>query len=206
MEYNTQQRRLPLPEYGRSVQNMVDYALTIEDRKERQRCANTIINIMGGMFPYLRDANDNNHKLWDHLAIMSDFKLDIDYPVEVVKKESLEIKPDRIPYPQHRIRYRPYGSYIQNLIRIAVDYPEGEERKRLLQMIANHMKKDYQNWNNKDGMENQKILDDLYELSGEKIKLTIDDVQLVEQRTMPRRRQMNNNNQQRNNNQQKRKY
>lgn len=73
-------------------------------------------------------------------------------------------------------------------------------------MIANHMKKDYQNWNNKDGMENQKILDDLYELSGEKIKLTIDDVQLVEQRTMPRRRQMNNNNQQRNNNQQKRKY
>lgn len=206
MEYNTQQRRLPLPEYGRSVQNMVDYALMIEDRKERQRCANTIINIMGGMFPYLRDANDNNHKLWDHLAIMSDFKLDIDYPVEVVKKESLEIKPDRIPYPQHRIRYRHYGSYIQNLIRIAVDYPEGEERKRLLQMIANHMKKDYQNWNNKDGMENQKILDDLYELSGEKIKLTIDDVQLVEQRTMPRRRQMNNNNQQRNNNQQKRKY
>lgn len=197
---------MPLPEYGRSVQNMVDYALTIEDRKERQRCANTIINIMGGMFPYLRDANDNNHKLWDHLAIMSDFKLDIDYPVEVVKKESLEIKPDRIPYPQHRIRYRHYGCYIQNLIRIAVDYPEGEERKRLLQMIANHMKKDYQNWNNKDGMENQKILDDLYELSGEKIKLTIDDVQLVEQRTMPRRRQMNNNNQQRNNNQQKRKY
>ena len=206
MEYNSQQRSLPLPEYGRSVQNMVDYALTIEDRKERQRCANTIINIMGGMFPYLRDANDNNHKLWDHLASMSDFKLDIDYPVEVVKKESLEIKPDRIPYPQHRIRYRHYGSYIQNLIRIAVDYPEGEERKRLLQMIANHMKKDYQNWNNKDGMENQKILDDLYELSGEKIKLTIDDVQLVEQRTMPRRRQMNNNNQQRNNNQQKRKY
>ena len=98
MEYNTQQRKLPLPEYGRSVQNMVDYALTIEDRAERQRCANTIINIMGSMFPYLRDANDNNHKLWDHLAIMADFKLDIDYPVEVVKKESLEIKPERIPY------------------------------------------------------------------------------------------------------------
>lgn len=202
MEYNTQQRKLPLPEYGRSVQNMVDYALTIEDREERQRCANTIVNIMGGMFPNLRDANDNNHKLWDHLAIMSDFQLDIDYPVEVVKKESLEIKPDRIAYPQHRIRYRHYGAYIQNLIQIAVDYPEGAERKRLLQLIANHMKKDYQNWNNKDGMENQKILDDLCELSGGKIRLTTDDIYLSEQRVMPRRRQMNNHN----NNQQRKRY
>ena len=97
MEYNTQQRTLPLPEYGRSVQNMVDHALTIEDRAERQRCANTIINIMGGMFPHLRDVPDFKHKLWDHLAIMADFKLDIDYPYEIVKKESLEVKPDMLP-------------------------------------------------------------------------------------------------------------
>ena len=77
MQYNTQQKRMPLPEYGRSIQNMVDHALTIEDRAERQRCANTIINIMGGMFPHLRDVPDFKHKLWDHLAIMSDFKLDM---------------------------------------------------------------------------------------------------------------------------------
>lgn len=203
MEYNTQQRRLPLPEYGRSVQNMVDYALTIEDRGERQRCANTIVDIMGNMFPNLRDASDNNHKLWDHLAIMADFKLDIDYPVEVVKKESLEIKPDRIPYSQHNIRYRHYGRYMQELIRIASGYPEDDGRKmRLLNLIANHLKKDYQNWNNKDGIENQKVLDDLYELSGGKIRLDLSDVRLAEQRFMPRRRQMNNNN----HNQQKRKY
>ena len=82
MQYNTQQKRMPLPEYGRSIQNMVDHALTIEDRSERQRCANTIINIMGNMFPHLRDVPDFKHKLWDHLAIMSDFKLDIDYPYE----------------------------------------------------------------------------------------------------------------------------
>ena len=88
MEYNTQQRKLPLPEYGRSVQHMVDHALTIEDREERQRCARTIVNIMGGMFPALRDSADFNRRLWDHLAIMSDFQLDIDYPVEVVKRES----------------------------------------------------------------------------------------------------------------------
>ena len=113
MEYNTQQRKLPLPEYGRSVQNMVDHCLTIADREERQRCANTIINIMGGMFPALRDMEDFHHKLWDHLAIMADFKLDIDYPVEIVKKESLEIAPDRIPYSQSKIRYRHYGHFIR---------------------------------------------------------------------------------------------
>ena len=200
MEYNTQQRKLPLPEYGRSVQNMVDYALTIEDREERQRCANTIVNIMGGMFPHLRDVADFNHKLWDHLAIMADFKLDSDYPVDIVKKESLEVKPDRIPYSQNNIRYRHYGRFVQDMIKIAVDYPEGEERNQLLKLIANHMKKDYKN-RKKDGVEDQKILDDLCELSGGKIKLSAEDFRLVEQRTFaPRRRQANNNNQQ------KRKY
>lgn len=201
MKYNTQQRRLPLPEYGRSVQNMVDHALTIEDREERQRCANTIVNIMGGMFPHLRDVADFKQKLWDHLAIMSDFKLDIDYPVEIVKKESLEIKPQRIPYSQHDIRFRHYGRFVQDMIKLAVDYQEGEERNQLIRMIANHMKRDYLNWN-KDGVEDQKILDDLYELSGGKIKLSAEDLRLTEQRTfIPRRRQMNNNN-----NQGKKKY
>lgn len=174
MEYNTQQRKLPLPEYGRSVQNMVDHALTIEDRAERQRCANTIVNIMGGMFPQLRDMEDYRHKLWDHLAIMSDFKLDIDYPVEVVKKESLEVKPEQIPYSPNKINYRHYGRLIQDLIKIAVAYPEGEEKDVLVRYIANHMKKDYINWN-KDGVEDQKILDDLCELSGGKIKLSAAD-------------------------------
>lgn len=174
---------------------MVDHALTIENREERQRCANTIVNIMGGMFPHLRDVADFKHKLWDHLAIMADFKLDIDYPVDIVKKESLEIKPKRIPYSQHDIRVRHYGRFVQDMIKLAADYPEGEERNRLLKMIANHMKKDYLNWN-KDGVEDRKILDDLYELSGGKIRLSAEKMRLTEQRTfVPRRRQMNNNNQ-----------
>ena len=98
MQYNTQQKRMPLPEYGRSIQNMVDYALTIQDRAERQRCANTIINIMGNMFPHLRDVPDFKHKLWDHLAIMSGFELDIDYPYEIIRKDNLVTRPDHIPY------------------------------------------------------------------------------------------------------------
>lgn len=180
MEYNTQQRKLPLPEYGRSVQNMVDHCLTIADREERQRCANTIVRIMGGMFPQLRDMEDFSHKLWDHLAIMADFKLDIDYPVEIVKKESLEVKPDNVPYAQSRIRYRHYGRFVQDLIQVAMGYEEGEGKQRLVSMIANHMKMDYLNWN-KDGVEDKKIFDDLYELSGGKLKLTEDDMHLMDQ-------------------------
>ena len=195
MEYNTQQRKLPLPEYGRSVQNMVDYALTIKDREERQRCANTIVNIMGGMFPHLRDVADFKHKLWDHLAIMSDFKLDIDYPVEIVKKESLSVKPEQIPYSQNNIRYRHYGRFIQELVKIAADYKGSEEEQRqLIVLIANHMKRDYQNWN-KDGVEDQKILDDLFELSNGKIKVTLDEIHLVDYRANTQRRKQTNNNQ-----------
>ena len=117
---------MPLPEYGRSIQNMVDHALTIQDRAERQRCANTIINIMGGLFPHLRDVPDFKHKLWDHLAIMSDFKLDIDYPYTVIQKDKLVTKPDSVLYPRTRIRYRHYGRTIEVLIQKACEFPEGD--------------------------------------------------------------------------------
>ena len=199
MEYNTQQRKLPLPEYGRSVQNMVDHALTIEDREERQHCANTIIKIMGGMFPYLRDESDNNQKLWDHLAIMSDFKLDIDYPVEVVKKESLEVKPEHVAYPKHTYRFRHYGQFVQSLVKKAAEYEDGEEKTQLVNLIANQMRKDFQNWN-KDQIDAQKIVDDLYTLSEGLLKVNPEDIHLVEHRVfMPRRRQNNNQQKRRNN-------
>ena len=111
MQYNTQQKRMPLPEYGRSIQNMVDHALTIEDRAERQRCANTIINIMGNMFPHLRDVPDFKHKLWDHLAIMANFQLDIDYPYEIIRKDNLNTKPESIPYPSTKTPLPPLRPY-----------------------------------------------------------------------------------------------
>ena len=104
MKYNTEEKKLVMPEYGRNIQNMVDYCVAIEDREERKRCANTIINIMGNMFPHLRDVNDFKHILWDHLAIMADFKLDIDYPYEIVKKENLYARPPRIPYNNNRMK------------------------------------------------------------------------------------------------------
>ncbi len=205
LEYNTQREKLPLPEYGRSIQNMVDYALTIEDRAERQRCANTIINMMGNMFPHLRDVPDFKHKLWDHLAIMSDFKLDIDFPYEIVKKDYLNVKPERVPYQNSRIRYRHYGRLIERLIQKAVEYPEGEEKKHLIRLIANHMKKDFMVWN-KDTVEDKKIFDDIDEYSQGAIHLSEADIQLVggqsnqhQQRNnyVSRKRMTNNNGQKR---------
>ena len=105
LAYNTQKKKLILPEYGRNVHRMIEYCMSLEDRDERTRCANAIVNIMGNLFPHLRDVDDFKHKLWDHLAIMSDFKLDIDYPYEVIKKENLNDKPDCVPYTNSSMHY-----------------------------------------------------------------------------------------------------
>ena len=207
MQYNTQQKRMPLPEYGRSIQNMVDHALTIEDRAERQRCANTIINIMGSMFPHLRDVPDFKHKLWDHLAIMSDFKLDIDYPYEIIRKDNLDTKPDSIPYSNTKIQYRHYGRTLEVLIKKAIEFPEGDERQNLIALICNHMKKDYLAWN-KDTVDDRKIADDLAELSDGKLQLTESISRLMAERMALNYRPKANLNNNRNNNNRnnKRKY
>lgn len=160
MEYNTRQKKLPLPEYGRSVQKMVDHALTIEDREERQRCAASIVRIMGSMFPNTRNLPDYERKLWDHLAIMSDFMLDIDYPFEVIKKEEFHVAPERVPYQNGEIKNRHYGRIVEQMIAHACTLEEGEERDQLIEQILVQMKKNYIAWN-KDGVEDKKILEDL---------------------------------------------
>lgn len=156
MEYNTKQKRLPLPEYGRSVQKMVDHALTIENREERQQCAETIVRIMRSMFP---DLPDQERKLWDHLAIMSEFKLDIDYPCEVIKPEEFHVAPERIPYRNSEIRNRHYGRIVEEMIAHAITLEEGEERNCFVELILIQMKKNYIAWN-KDGVEDRKIIED----------------------------------------------
>jgi len=97
MDYPTLHGKLIMPEYGRNIQQMIKHAMSIEDREERTKCANSIIVTMGNLFPYLRDVNDFKHKLWDHIAIMSDFQLDIDYPYEIVRAENLYNRPDKVP-------------------------------------------------------------------------------------------------------------
>ncbi len=181
MKYNTQEEKLVLPEYGRNIQNMVNHCVTIQDRDERKRCADSIINVMGNMFPHLRDVNDFKHILWDHLAIMADFKLDIDYPYEIVKKENLYTRPPRIPYNNSRIRYRHYGKTLERMIQKATEYEPGPQKDQLVRLLATQMKKSFLTWN-KETVDDRKIFKDLDELSDGKIILEEGVHKLVESR------------------------
>ncbi len=169
-DYNTQRNRLVLPEYGRNVQRMVEYIMTIEDREERNLMAKAIIAIMGNMNPHLRDISDFKHKLWDHLAIMSNFQLDIDSPYEVPTPKILTEKPRRISYASESIMYKHYGRIIELMIEEAIKMPEGREKEELTKIIANHMKKSYLTWN-RDVVDDEVILQDLARLSGGKLQI-----------------------------------
>ena len=190
-DYNTQQKKLIMPEYGRNVQQMIDHCVSIEDREERTRCANTIINIMGNLFPHLRDVDDFKHKLWDHLAIMSDFKLDIDYPYEIIRKENLRTKPDRIPYTLTPIRYRHYGKTLERMIKKCEDYPDGPERDQLISLLANHMKKSFLTWN-KEVVDDDKIFKDLREYSHGRIDISPETFRLKESKEFLQKKNKNN--------------
>lgn len=170
LTYNTQLKKLVLPEYGRNIQRMVDHCLTIEDRDERSHCARSIIQAMGNLFPELRDPESNNNKLWDHLVIMSDFKLDVDFPCEVIKAESLSTSPDAVKRDDSFIRYRHYGRMLPEMIAKAAAMDEGDERQALVLYLANHMKK-LMLAVNKDGVDDAKIFKDLYEMSDGRINL-----------------------------------
>lgn len=184
MKYNTAEKHLAQPEYGRNVQNLVDYCVTIEDREERNRCANAIISIMGNLYPQQRDTNDFKHILWDHLAIMSDFKLDVDYPYEVVKEADLETRPPRIPYVSTRIRSRQYGKIMEQMVGKATEMENSEAKDYLVRSLANQMKRSYVTWNNKDTVSDAKIFKDLAQLSDGLIDLKEGDLKLIDGREL----------------------
>ena len=172
-------KELILPEYGRNIQNMVEIAMKIEERNERNRCARSIINCMGNLFPYLRDNDAFQHKLWDHLALMSNFELDINYPFEITPAEEIHPTPEAIPLPNNQIRERHYGRFIDNFIgRISTDL-NILSNQQLLLVIANFMKRCYSTYN-QDVINDEIILDDLYRLSNGKIDLRNKNIKLQE--------------------------
>ena len=170
LKYNSDRSDLIIPEYGRHIQKMINYASSRESKEERNKLANSIISVMGNLQPHLRDVPDFQHKLWDQLFIMSDFKLDADSPFEKPSKEVLNAKPDPLSYPQNFPKYRFYGNNIKIMIDEAVKWDAGEMKEALVLTIANHMKKCFLNWN-KDSVKDQVIFDHLYELSDSKIDI-----------------------------------
>ena len=177
LEYNAERPRLIIPEYGRHLQKLIEQAVELEDRQERNKAAKYIIAVMGSLNPHLRDVPDFQHKLWDQIFIMSDFRLDVDSPYPIPSKEMLEQKPDRLAYPQNFPKYRFYGNNIKYMIDVANKWEEGELKNALIMVIANHMKKSYLSWN-KDTVKDEVIFEHLLELSGGKINLLKTDEEL----------------------------
>jgi hypothetical protein len=169
-DYNSSRDKLILPEYGRNIQKMVNHIKTIEDREERNKAARTVIGVMGNLNPHLRDVADFKHKLWDHLAIIADFDLDIDSPYPWPERESLQSKPEKVPYAQHRIAKKHYGRSIVLMIEKAVALEAGEEKDDLVKMIAYHMKKSYLTWN-REAVTDNEIFADMLTLSGGVLKV-----------------------------------
>ncbi|MFQ3578805.1 MAG: DUF4290 domain-containing protein [Bacteroidales bacterium] len=169
MEYNSTQKKLLLPEYGRNVQKMAEHLLTIQDREQRTRATNELIGIMGNMFPHLRDVKDFKHKLWDHLALMTKYELDVDFPYPITRIENVQ-KPERLPYNSYNISHRHYGTTIKNIIKKAAEMEDSEDKKALIRLIANHMKKQNNTWN-KNNVDDEVIFNDLREISNGKITI-----------------------------------
>lgn len=178
LTYNTQLRPLRLPEYGRNIQQMVDYCLEIPDREERTVCAYSIVDSMAALFPELKEQGGQyNHKLWDHLMIMSDFRLDIDFPCEVIQADSLTSRPTPLPYDTGSFAFRHYGRNIEYMINVASEMQPGEERDELIRMIAYQMKK-LMLASTGDAVDDARIFKDLAVMSHGAIRISPEEMKL----------------------------
>ena len=205
MEYNTTKESLILPEYGRNVQMMAEHLLTIPDKANRTEAAKELIAIMINMNPSVRETKDYKQKMWDYLAQLCDFKLDVDFPFPISKPADAE-KPERLQYNMNEIRCRHYGYTVERMIQAACDMESSEERDALVHMIANNMKRNYVIWNQKS-VTDEIVINDLIRLSKGRLNLASDTRLMnvnVPTTSMPKKvnnfKRQNNNNQARRNN------
>lgn len=173
MQYNTQRDQLTMPEYGRSIQKMVDMAVQMADRAERQQCANTIVKIMSGILPSTTNKADDEHRLWNHLARIAHYKLDIDYPVDIIPQEEAQAHPAPIPYPAKDIKRRHYGHLVEQALEYVMTLEDEEKRLFFTENIANQMKQNLYIWN-KDSMDNALVAQDIERYSNGKLHLDLD--------------------------------
>ena len=172
LDYNTQREKLLMPEYGREIQKMVDYAVTLPSREERLKCAKSIVKMMLTKVPQIRDNANYEQTLWDHLFLMSGKQLDIDWPFDVSAAEKIHSKPEPIPLPQNRIKLRHYGRLVEELLVKVKEMPAGEERDELVRQMANQMKRDLLTWGH-GSADGEKVADDLARLTDGVIQLDL---------------------------------
>jgi hypothetical protein len=197
-DYNTTRSDLILAEYGRNVQNMVKYIIDLPTKEERNKYAQAVIDLMGFLNPHLRDVADFKHKLWDHLHIISDYKIDVDSPYPKPTPEEARFKPAHMGYPQQKIRYKHYGKTVEKLIEKTIEEENPERKAAMVQGVANFMKMAYVQWN-KDNVSDEVIFKNLRELSDGKLELD-ENVNLQKVEFRPQVNRTNNNNRGRQNN------
>ncbi len=173
LDYNTQREKLKLPEYGREIQQMVDYAVGLASREERQRCAESIVGIMARMTPQNRESADYEQKLWDHLAIISDFKLDIDWPTDVTQARKMATRPEPMRYPMTKIPVRHYGKMMFEVFERLKTMSPGSKRDELVRVTANQMKRDLLLWGH-GSSDDEKVASDLARFTDGAVQLDLD--------------------------------
>ncbi|MEI6311867.1 MAG: DUF4290 domain-containing protein [Bacteroidota bacterium] len=201
MQYNSARSTLVMKEYGRNVQKLIDLAIAETDKEKRNRMVQSIIDVMGQLNPHLRNTEDYKHKLWDHLFLMSDFKLEADSPYPIPEREALMRKPDPLPYPQERIKHKSYGKNLMRLVSKAVEEENPERKELMLKVIGNYIKVVHTNWI-KENVSDENVKVEINTISDGKLSLS-DDMQLSKifvQRTNTNQNRNNNQNYNRNNN------
>lgn len=172
LDYNTKREKLMMPEYGREIQKMVDLAVSLPTKEERQKCANTIIQLMETKVPQLADSSDYEQTLWDHLYLMSHKQLDIDWPFDVSEAEKILSKPQPMKLPKDELRLRHYGKLVSELFEKLKSMPDGEERDALIFYTANQMKRDLATWGH-GSIEDERVANDLARFTDGAIQLDL---------------------------------
>lgn len=190
-KYNTQLRQIALPEYGRNVQGMIEYCKTINDRATRTRYAYTIVGIMADIYPDIKQVENQDRILWDHLALISNYELDIDYPYEIFQQNPKEDRPEPMPLSQTRIRFRIYGKILEQMVAEARQLPSAEERISLFNLCANQMKRRFHEVNKEADEDNEKILQDLTDYAGPEFAKEIRQVKLLGKKELQKNDQYN---------------
>ena len=177
LDYNTKRETLLLPEYGREIQRMVDYAIGCPTRDERNACANTIVRMMGTKVPNATETNDGVRALWDHLYIMGRGQLDIDWPYDMSEAVKITQKPQPMPIRKNHVKLRHYGHLVEECFDILKTMPNGRERDKLIYLTANQMKRDLAIWG-RGTMDDERVADDLARFTDGCVQLDINNMQL----------------------------
>ena len=192
MEYNTERKTMPFPEYGRNVQMLVDYVVNIKDPVEKEKSVRAVVAVMGNLNPQLRDNPDFKHLLWDHLAIMSDFRLAQYSPYPVPDKTNLRSKPYPVERYEQDMKYPIFGRIIEKLMDKCRHITDPDRKNELIKTITNHMKKSYVLWN-KENINDEVVFKVLKEISGGELEVQDEDLKLIDGRDFMKSKTRQNN-------------